>query len=112
MYVDNLGYGRRKRHHGDTSQSAVRGLDTVDNFGLSHGLYRHNQNRRYAYMGSFDHNKLLAEHICHMYDKPKQKLCYFIRKILDVLYLCWLNFTNQIDFDISIIQNETFPHSK
>ena len=108
MYVDNLGCGRRKRLHGDISQFAVRGRDTADNFDLFHGLYKHNQNRRYAYMGSYGHNKRLAEHICHMYGKPKHKFVFYL---LDILYLCWLNFTNEIDFDISIIQNETFPHS-
>ena len=84
MYVDNLEYGRRKRHHGDISQFAVRGRDSADNFDLFHGLYRHNQNRRYVYMGSYGHNKLSAEHICHMYDKPKYKLCFCISKI----YFC------------------------
>merc|ERR1719192_1692164 len=71
MYVYNLGYDKRKRHHGDIFQSAVLGRGSVDNFDLFHELYKHNQSKIYVYMVSYDHNKQLVEHICHKCDKPE-----------------------------------------
>ena len=111
MYVGNLGYGRRRRRHGDIFLYVVRDRDTEDNFDLFHGLYKHNQNRKYAYMESYGHNRQSVGRICRMYDKPTISILFF-ENYFFMFYLCGLDFTNKIDFDISIIENETFSHSK